>query len=394
MFGPSKIYMDHAATTPVDREVFLAMRPYFSKNFYNAGSIYRGGVEAKSAIENSRAKIASILGVRPQEVIFTEGATEANNLIILGLVKAWFRDGSEKKPHIITTEIEHPSVLEVCKHLEETGVAEISYLQVDEKGLVSVSDLKKLIKPETILISVIYANNEIGAIQPIREIAKTIRFWRKTNNIEYPYFHTDAVQAVNYLDIKVEKLGVNMMTINASKIYGPKMIGALYKKENISISPILYGGSQEFGLRPGTENVTGCVGFAKAIEITTNLKEREVKRLEELQKYFFQELKNAIPDLYINGGLENRIPNNINISIPRISGEELILRLDVLGIQASTQSACKSDNSQQSHVIKALYKNKSNNDAVIRFTMGRGTRKKDVDETVESLRIILKKYKK
>jgi len=392
MFGNKTVYLDHAATTPVNKEVIKSMQPYHLQNFHNASAIYKGGVSAKEALEKSRASIAKNISARPQEIIFTQGATEANNLAILGLVNLWRRE-NKGIPHLITSNIEHPSVLEVFKYLEERRLAEIDYLNVDQEGIVSAQELKKFLKENTILVSVMYANNEIGTIQPIRELAKTIRWWRKNNNIEYPYFHTDAVQAVNYLDINVEKLGVDMMTINASKIYGPKMIGALYKKTSFPLSPILHGGRQEFNLRPGTEDVGACVGLARALEITTSLRESEAKRLTELRNYFIKELEENISNLQINGSREERLPNNVNILIPNMLGEEVVLRLDAKRIYASTQSACKLEDGGVSHVIRALGKNISQDDAVIRFTMGRKTIKSDIDKTVSILKEIIKKYK-
>jgi cysteine desulfurase len=267
--------------------------------------------------------------------------------------------------------------------LEEKGFADISYLPVDENGILNIKELKKAIQENTILVSVAYVNGEIGVVQNIREIAKSIRHYRKHNKSIFPYFHTDAVQAVNYFDLNVQKLGVDFMTINASKIYGPKKIGALYKKANIEIDAIITGGSQEFGLRAGTENVPYIVGFAEAVKVTQKIKEKESERLAKLSLFMEKLLKEKMSlDFVINGDGSERAPHIINISIPELSSEEIVLRLDAVGIKVSVKSACKSGEYGDSHVIRAL---RSDNTQSIRFSFGRATTKKDIEYVVEQL---------
>ena len=376
--------MDYASGTPIDKKVLKKMTPYFSEQFFNAGSIYQEGFDVRDILQNARIKISKFLCVRPQEIIFTDGGTEANNLVLRGLVSRWKKDNKGGIPHIITSEIEHASILETCKDLESKNLAEITYISVDGQGSLNLKELKESFKDNTILVSISYVNGEIGVIQDIRTIAKTIRHYRKHHKTHLPYFHTDAVQAVNYLDINVQKLGVDFMTINGSKIYGPKKIAALYKKTNIKIDSIITGGSQEFGLRSGTENIPYIVGFSEAILLlTVSMQELEFERLQVLQN-FFQELlvKKMTINFVINGMHSERIPNIINISIPDLSSEEIVLRLDAVGVKTSVKSACKSGEEGDSHVIRAL---RDTNTQSIRFSFGRDTTKKDVEYVVQQL---------
>lgn len=380
----------------------------------NPGAIHDLGVKEKNKLENARKDIAQVLNAHSNEIVFTSGATESNNLAILGLVNAVKINnlrgprfsGSHPGqtienrlflPHIVTTNIEHASVLEVCKYLEKTKQAEVTYVEVETNGIVDPKKIKKALRPNTVLVSVMYANNEIGTVQPIRQIAKEIRHYNK--NLERKvFFHTDAVQAVNYLPINVAQLGVDMMSINSAKIYGPKGIGALYVRKNTPLSPIMFGGGQEFGLRPGTENVALAIGLAKALQTTDKIKEREIKRLITLRDYFFNEL----PDSFIvNGDLENRLPNNINITVPNIPSDLLVIELSARGIMASAKSACKAGDSKASHVIQAIRTGTDLSrpstrevDGSLRFSLGRETTKADIDFTVKSLSEILTKLKK
>jgi cysteine desulfurase len=374
-----KIYMDYASAA-LSAEA-------------NASAIHELGIREKSKLENARKKVAAILGAGPEEVIFTSGATESNNMAIIGASKHLL------VPHIVTTNIEHASVLETCRHL-----GNVTFVEVEPNGIVDPKKIKKALKPNTVLVSVMYANNEIGTIQPIREIAKEIRHYNKTKRSDLKnssrsdlggrvLFHTDATQAVNYLPIKVDKLGVDLMSFNAAKIYGPKGIGALYKKRTAKFAPLMYGGDQEFGLRPGTENVKGIIELARALELTEKIKEKESARLQKLQKYFFQKIK-SIPNIIINGSETERLPNNVNITIPNIPSDLLVIELSARGIMASAKSACKAGDGKASYVLKAINKNIKETDGSLRFSLGRDTEKKDIDATVKALGQILQKLKK
>lgn len=377
MSKSNTIYLDHASSS--------------LPKSANPGGIHEFSLKEKNKLEKARAIVAQILGAHSYEIIFTSGATEANNLAILGLVKNF------KKPHIVTTNIEHASVLEVCRHLEETKQAEVTYIEVEENGIVDPKKIKKALRKNTVLASVMYANNEIGTIQPIMEIAKEIRHFNKINSLKI-FFHTDATQAINYLPIKVEKLGVDLMSFNGAKIYGPKGIGVLYVRKNTPIKKIMFGGEQEHGLRPGTENVALAVGIAKALEKVESMKEKETKRLVELRSYFIDKLQHSHilknVGMIFNGDLKNRLPNNINITIPKIPSDLLVIELSARGIMVAGKSACKSGDGKASHVIKAINKNISDTDGSLRFSLGRNTTKKDIDYTIKSLSQILQKLKK
>ncbi len=404
----------------------------------NPGAIHELGMKEKNKLENARLAVANILNVHNTEIIFTSGATESNNLAILGLINA--EKIKEKKvkrlffPHIVTTNIEHASVLEVCRHLEKTKQAEVTYVEVEKNGIVDPEKIKKALKSNTVLVSVMYANNEIGTVQPIREIAKEIRHWNK--NIKrkvfersgrgrdpglesahrqipkgpektlpfYVFLHTDATQAINYLPIGVPQLGVDLMSFNSAKIYGPKGSGVLYVKKGTPLRKIMFGGDQEFGLRPGTENVALSVGLAKALQVAEKIKEKEITRLTKLRDYFFDQLKKENNAFVINGDLKNRLPNNINITIPNIPSDLLIIELSAKGIMASAKSACKAGDGKASHVISAIRpalketdlsrRSRAEEDGSLRFSLGRQTTKSDIDYTVKTLFKILTKLKK
>lgn len=387
-----RIYLDHAAATPLDPRVLAAMKPFMTKEFGNPSALYREGVAAKDALLLARKKTAQILFAHPDEIIFTGSGTEGNNLALQGVINGVREKDKEKKLHIITSAIEHPSVLLMCQILERQGIA-VSYTGVDSNGIVKLDELKKALRKETVLVSVMYANNEIGTTEPIREIAKILRGWRKRHNTLFPYFHTDACQAANYLSLHVERLGVDLLTLNGSKIYGPKGVGALFVRRGISLSPIMYGGGQEQGLRPGTENVAGIVGLAKALEITETMKEKEAKRLTSLRDRFIKMALKKIPGAVLNGDAAKRLPNNVNVSIPSIESEHLIIELDAHGIAASARSACKSMDEEGSHVIMALGRNTNGTESGVRFTLGRSTTKKDIDYVTTTLSQLVKKLK-
>lgn len=381
-----KIYLDYASATPIEKDVLFVMNKIFKDNFANSGAIHDLGVQSKNILSESRKNIAKIIDAHQNEIIFTSGSTESNNLAITGVI-------TKNLPHIITSNIEHSSVLEVCKYLTENKLAEVTYVPVEPNGIVDPKKIKKVIRKETILVSVMYVNNEIGTIQQIKEIAKEIRHFNKLNNTKV-LLHTDATQAINYLEINVEKLGIDMMSFNAGKIYGPKGIGALYIRRRTPIEKIIFGGDQEYGMRAGTESLASVVGFAKALEITEKIKEKENKRLKKLQDYFIKKLQNLEKGIVLNGDLENRLPNNINITIPKIPSDLLVIELSARGIMVSAKSACKSGEEGESYVIKAIKPEADQENGSIRFSLGRNTTKEDLDFTLKSLKEILTKLKK
>src|SRR3990172_5570798 len=385
-----RIYMDHAAAAPMDKRVKKAMEPYWTENFGNPNALYKEGLIARNAVETAREDIAKILGARAKEIIFTNGGTESDNLAIFGVVKN-FKNG-----HIITTKFEHHAVLNSCKRLEKEGF-EVTYLDVGKEGVVNPKDVAKALKPETILVSIMYADNESGTVQPIREIAKVIRTFKKNGGGKllsaFPLFHTDACQAPGYLDINVERLGVDLMTINGSKIYGPKGIGLLYAKNGIKLEPLLYGGEQERKLRPGTENVPAIIGLAQALKIAEQEREKESARLVKLRDYFINRLLGEIPKTVLNGHPIQRLPNNINVSILDAEGESIVLYLDEAGVACSTGSACTSESLEPSHVIMAIGKPHAYAHGAMRFSLGRSTTKKNIDYVMKVLPDIIKKLR-
>jgi cysteine desulfurase len=375
------VYLDHAATTYLDLRVEKAMQPFFSKKFGNPSSLHQLGIEAKNVLDESRNNIAKVLNCKPKEIIFTGGGTESINLAIKGVAFA------KGKGHIITSAIEHPAVLETCKYLEKNGFT-VTYLDVDKYGRVDLKQLQKSIGVDTFLISIMFANNEIGTVQPIAEIGKIA----KKHNI---LFHTDACQAAGAFDLDVDKLNVDLMTINGSKIYGPKGIGLLYVRSGIKLEPLLHGGGQEFGLRSGTENLPAIVGLSTALSLAQEEKDVENKRLIKLRDYLIAQVLKNIPKTFLNGHPQERLPNNANLSFLDIEGESILLYLNEYGIYVSTGSACSSHKLEISHVLNAI---KLNHDAAhgsIRFTLGKKTTKEEIDyvlkvlpEIIKSLRLI------
>jgi cysteine desulfurase len=357
------IYLDNAATTPVRSEVMAAMEPYFSKNYGNPSSMHRQGLLANAATSEAREKISKVLNCSSKEIIFTSGGTESVNLAIKGVAFA------KGRGHIITQKTEHHAVLKTCEWLEKKGFA-VSYLDVNEFGLVNPTDVKNAIRTDTILVTVMYANNELGTIQPISEIGKIC----KEKGV---LFHTDACQAAGYLNLSVERLDVDLMTINGSKIYGPKGSGLLFVKQGTKIEPSLHGGGQEFGLRSGTENVPSIVGFASALELAQKEKASESNKLSGLRDKLILELL-KIPNTRLNGHPTKRLPNNVNISFSGVEGESILLKLNELGIFASTGSACSAKDIKPSHVLLAIGLSHELAHGSIRFSLGRTTTKKDV----------------
>ncbi len=375
------IYLDHAATTPVDAEVLAVMLPYFSERYGNPSSVYRLGQEARAALDRARASVARVLGCRPGEILFTSGATEANNLALKGV--AWqcrLDQGSpEPPPHVVTTAVEHHAVLHAAQALEEQGFA-VTYVPCDEDGIVSPDAVAAAIRPETCLVSVMYANNEVGAVQPIAEIAAVARERRVP-------VHTDAVQAGGSLPLKVDELGVDLLALSAHKFYGPKGVGLLYVRHGTSIAYQQAGGGQEGGRRGGTENVPLIVGLAAALEKADWLRDAYNARCAGLRDRLLDGIRDAIPDAEVNGPRDpaRRLPNNLNIAVPGVQGETVLLGLDMEGVAASAGSACTTGNSEPSHVLRAMGLSDERCRASLRFTVGRDNRSEEIDEAVDIL---------
>ena len=384
-----RIYLDHASATPIDARVYNDMKPYLEEKFHNPSALYTEAVETRAVIEAARHTVADLLRARPQEIVFVDGATEGNNMAILGTVRAWQKQHHGEVPHVITTSIEHASVYEVCRHLENEGV-QVTYLNVDTDGQIHLQELKQSITPNTVIISIGYVNGEIGTIQDIRGVMKAVRHYRKHNTSSYPYVHTDAVQAVNYVEeIGVPQLGVDLMVINAAKIYGPKKIATLYVKTGVAIEPILYGGNQERTLRSGTEHVAGIVGMARSLSLARKHQPSESLRLTSIKNYFVSKLQDNFPDIVINASDGESIPNIVNVTFPHISHEEIVIRLDAQGIMCSVKSACKAGEDGDSHVIQAITNGADRPTGSIRFSMGRTTTKRDIDRTFRALHTIV-----
>ncbi len=388
-----QIYLDYAATTPVDPAVLRTMKPYFSNKFGNPMSLHSYGQEAREAVEKARKQAADFLHCDPDEIIFTSGATESNNLTLKGVVKAYYVKYN-KKPHIITTQFEHHCVLESCLALEKNNEAEITYLPVYKDGIVRVGDVKKVIKKNSILVSIMYVNNETGTVQPIAEIGKYLNIYnnRLTANSKI-LFHTDATQAVNYFNCDVKKLNVDLLSLSGHKIYGPKGIGALYIKKGTLIKRIQDGGEQENKLRAGTHNVPGIVGLGSAIAEIKNQKSK-IKIIKDLRDYLIKRILIEIPNSYLNGSQKFRSPNNANFRFDNMEGESLVLALDMEGIAASTGSACTSSTLEPSHVLMALGLKHEQAHGSLRLTLGKDTTKKDIDLTIDKLKNTIKNLRK
>ena len=376
-----RIYLDYAATTPVHPEVLKAMLPYYTDAFGNPSSIYSYGQEAKGAVEGARAKVAGLIGARDEEIVFTSGGAEADNFAIKGIAYA----NESKGNHIITSSIEHHAVIETCKFLERRGF-DVTYLPVDEYGMVDPDDVRKAITDKTILLSVMHANNEIGTIEPIAEIAKIA----KEAEI---YFHTDAVQTVGHIPVDVNDLGMDLLSMSAHKLHGPKGVGALYVRKGTKITPVMHGGEQERRRRASTENVAGIVGFGKAMELAQEEMGHGTERLTILRDRFIKGLLDNIDGTRLNGHPEMRLPNNINISVNYVEGESMVLNLDLEGICASTGSACSSSSLKPSHVLLAIGLVPEQAHGSLRFTLGRLTEEGDIVQVLEVLSRIVSKLR-
>jgi cysteine desulfurase len=361
------IYLDHAATTYVKKEVLNEMMPYFSKKFGNPSAIYKLGDENKNIVNLARERVARALNAKPTEIYFTGCGSESDNWALKGIAFA----NKDKGNHIITTCIEHAAILKSCEFLEKLGF-EITYLSVDKYGRIDLDELKNTIKETTILISVMFANNEIGTIEPVKEIAQIA----KEHNI---YFHTDAVQAVGNVKIDVKELGVDMLSLSGHKLYGPKGIGALYIKEGTNIEKLIHGGGQELGKRAGTENVPSIVGLGKAMEIAYRDFDKNNSKILALREYFITEVERRIPDVKLNGHRELRLPGNINFSFNGVDGGTLLEMLNLHGISASSGSACSARNVKPSHVLKAIGLDDNTIKSSLRFSLGVENTKGDID---------------
>jgi cysteine desulfurase len=392
----SKIaYLDNAATTPVDPRVLKIMLPYFSTDFANASSIHFSGQEAMKAVTEARAEISDFIGAELNEVYFTSGATESDNLAVLGLIRAIIKRDSGFKPHVVISSVEHEAVLEPILQLSKNGLIDFSYLSVDSLGLVDVGQLNKLIKAETVLVSVMLANNEIGTIQPIKEIGAVIANLNSKREKKI-YFHTDATQAPAYVTCNVKELQVDLLSLSAHKIYGPKGVGCLFIKKGTPIEPLVFGGGQEKKIRSGTYNTPGIVGFSEAVKLLKNkkIKLEEIKKIKALRDYVIKEIKKKIPETTITGDLKSRLPNNASFVFKGVEGESVILMLAQQGIMASTGSACSSGSLDPSHVLLAIGLRSENAHGSLRVTLGRFNKKEDVDKLIKHLPIIIEKLRK
>jgi len=383
MFYMEKIiYVDHSATTYVKKEVLKEMLPYFTEKYGNASSIYSKGIESKEAIEKARNQVSDAIGCCECEIYFTAGGSESDNLALLGISRA----NKHKGNHIITTKIEHLGILETCKRLEKEGF-EVTYLDVDSKGLIDIEDVKRAIKSTTILISIMFANNEIGTLQPIEAIGKIAR-------CRGVYFHTDAVQAIGNVHIDIEKMCIDSLSLSAHKFYGPKGVGALYIRNGIKFNSIITGGHQEQNKRAGTENVPGIVGLGAAIELANDNIDCYNEKLYELREYCIDLIMNNIPGIILNGHRNKRLPGNINISIKGIQIGTLLLMLNDAGICASGGSACTSGSSKPSHVLVAIGMKPDTSNCSLRITLGEENTFEDIDYIVCNLDKIVSKLRK
>lgn len=376
-----RIYLDYAATTPTHPEVVKAMLPYFGDAFGNPSSIYSYGQEAKGAIEEARVKVADLIGARGEEIIFTSGGTEADNFALKGVAFA----NENKGNHIITSSVEHHAVIETCKFLERRGFS-VTYLPVDEYGLVAPDDVRRAITNKTILISVMHGNNEIGTIEPITEIGKIAQ----EAGI---YFHTDAVQTVGHIPVDVNELGVDLLSMSAHKLYGPKGAGALYIRKGTKLVAFMHGGEQERRRRASTENVPGIVGFGKAVELVRQEMNEEVERLTYLRDKLIAGLLERIDHTRLNGHPILRLPNNVNISVDFVEGESMLLNLDLEGICASTGSACSSSSLEPSHVLLAMGLSHEQAHGSLRFSLGKWTTEEEIERVLDVLPSIIAKLR-
>ncbi len=382
-----RIYLDNAGATPVSKRAQNVLIERLSV-FGNPSAIHQEGDKASQVLQKARNTVATALNAHSYEITFVGTGTESCNIAILGTIA---KVSGITLPHIITTDIEHPAVLEPIRYLEKKGKVRVTYLPVYDNGIVKVKDVREALTEETVLVSVMYANNEIGTIQPIKEIGRALDEWKREQErtfTSYPYFHVDTCQAGNYCNLDVVRLKAHLVTINASKVYGPKGIAALYKREGISVEPTTYGGGQERELRSGTESVALAASFAEALTEAVELRDAESERLTVLRDFFFKEVVQKIPDVTIYGDVKERLPNNINIRVPGITSDELILRLDAKGFAVSHKSACASAETDGSYVVQALGATVEESLENVRITLGRDTTQSDLESLIVSLKTI------
>ncbi len=386
-----QIYLDHAATTSVDSAVLKKMQPYFSVKYGNPSSIHQMGDQARQAVEKARQQVADFLGCSTQEIYFIGSTSESDNWVISGTIeKARLR--GLKKPHIITSSFEHKAILEPIRVLEKKGLVEITLLPINQDGLVEIKDLEKKIQKNTVLISVMYANSEIGTIQPIREIGQIVK--KANSKRQDPIiFHTDAVQAVNYLNCQVDYLEVNCLSFSAHKIYGPKGIGVLYIRKDTDLSPLIRGGGHERGMRAGTENVPGIVGLGEAVSLVAK-KQKDNQKIKKLRNKLITGIMKDIPGAQLNGSLKDRLPNNAHFSFQGVEGEGILIELSELGIYVSTGSACASHSLKPSHVLRSIGLSDEQAHASVRFTLGRQTTVSDIDYVLKILTKAINRLRK
>jgi cysteine desulfurase len=366
----NRVYLDYNATTPVEPEVLDAMLPYFSGEFGNASSIHTFGQKARAAVETAREQVAALIGARPQEIFFTSGGTESDNHAIFGIVGS-SANGPKSRPHVITSFVEHEAVLNACQALEKQGV-DVTYLHVDQDGLIDLEDLRGAIRQETVLITIMHANNELGTVQPLEEIGRIA----KDADV---YFHTDAVQSAGKIPIDVNPFQLDLLSLSGHKLYAPKGIGALYVRGGTRLKQLLYGGHHQRGMRPGTENVAGIVGLGKAAEIARRSLAHDSKRLSALRDQLEHGLLHRVPHSRINGARAPRTPNTANLVFPGVEGEALLIALDLKGLACSTGAACSSGAVEPSHVLTAIGLPAEEARASLRFSLGRHTTQADID---------------
>ena len=378
---PKQVYLDHSATSPLDPEVWNAMEPYFSDSFGNASTLYSLGRKARTAMVKAREQVASLIGAQPNEIYFTSGGTESDNIAIKGIS----RHLKSKGNHIITSSIEHPAVLETCKHLEKEGFR-VTFLPVNEEGIVSLRDLKDAITPETILITVMHANNEIGTIQPIKEIGALAR----EKGI---YFHTDAVQSVGKIPVNVGDMNVDLLSISAHKLYGPKGVGVLYIRRGVQIDPLLHGGGHERGMRPGTENIPGIVGLGKACQIAEENLDHNQEYITQLRDHLIKGVLEAVDDVQLNGHPIKRLPGNAHFSFKKMRGEPLTFLMDAKGVDVSTGSACSTKKVEPSHVLRAMGLDEEAANGSLRVTLGKENTPEDIDLAIKNIKLAVEKLR-
>ena len=382
-----KVYLDNSATTAVAPEVIEAMLPFLADDFGNAQSVHSFGQSAKAAVEKARRQVAALLNAAPAEIVFVSGGTEADNLALRGICYAHMKHGR----HIITTSIEHPAVLATCEELERGGFR-VTYLPVSSSGLVNVDELHAAIGEDTILISVMHANNETGTVQPIEEIARVVASAR-TQRSRHLYLHTDAVQSAGKISIDVKRLGVDLLSLSGHKIHAPKGIGALFVRKGVRAAKILFGGHQERGRRPGTENVPGIVALGRAAELASANVDRGAARMRELRDYLEQQVIARCDGVRVNGDLERRVPNISNLSFRGVDGESLLIALDLKGIAVSTGSACASGSLEPSHVLTALRLSREEVRGSLRFSLSIYTTREEIDSAVSALEETLERLR-